>query len=41
MSDKCTKNNCRHEEDQHPDPTTCGGSEKCTTDVCQCEGWTP
>lgn len=38
---RCTRLNCRHEQWQHPDPRTCGGAHKCTTDVCECEKFTP
>ncbi len=32
---------CTHCQMDHPDPRTCGGAEKCTTDKCECEKFTP
>lgn len=41
MAQRCNRNSCTHYEWQHPDPNTCGGSKKCTTEVCECEKFTP
>ena len=32
---------CMHCKEKHPDPSTCGGAEKCTMDICECEKFIP
>lgn len=40
MAYHCKNKSCKHCEMKHPDPRTCGGADKCTTDVCECERFT-
>ena len=41
MAYHCMNKSCKHCRLMHPDPLTCGGADKCTTDVCECEKFTP
>lgn len=41
MAFPCKYKSCTHCERDHPDPTTCGGADKCTADHCECEKFTP
>jgi hypothetical protein len=41
MGYHCKNKSCKHCEMDHPDPNTCLGAHKCTTDICECEAFTP
>ena len=41
MAARCNYKSCTHCEREHPDPSTCGGADKCTADHCECESYTP
>lgn len=41
MGYPCNYKSCTHCQNEHPDPNTCDGAEKCTADHCECEKFTP